>query len=327
MDETTGISKNTLNFIVSENNNGIRLDTYLSARLEISRSLLKKMFDDDLISINGQFEKKSYRVEKDDHILCRVPLPPVMDLEPRHVDFEVIYEEEEWLLINKPSNLSVHPAAGQRMTTLVHGLLHRYPELHDTGEEYRPGIVHRLDRFTSGLLLVAKTNRVHKNLTAQFADRTIKKEYFAVVEGIIEYDENLVSEPIARHSKQRERMAVTPSGKESETFIVVDTRFNKHTSVNCFPKTGRRHQIRVHLEHLGHVIVGDNTYGAKVPVTLSSLQGHLSSKNEETIIPRLCLHARRLQFKDPLTDEERYFECDIPKDIQRLLDTLHNHDM
>jgi len=316
--------KNTLTFTVSEEDTGTRLDGYLSPRLEISRSHLKKMFDKELILVNEVCEKKSYRLETNDHIVCEVTAAPQVDLEPREVDFEVLFEEEEWLLINKPANLSVHPAAGQNMTTLVHGLLFRYPEFHREEGDLRPGIVHRLDRFTSGLLLVAKTNRAHRHLTAQFADRTVKKQYFAITEGIIEYDENLVNAPISRHNKQRERMMVNEEGKNAETLVVVQKRFDRYTSVNCYPKTGRRHQIRVHLDHLGHPIAGDAVYGARVPVTHSSLIGRPSTASEETIIPRLSLHAQTLDFIDPITEEPRHFECAIPEDIKILLAALED---
>lgn len=322
MESSSGRSEETLSFTIASEEVGTRLDSYLSTRLDISRSHLKKMFDSELIWVNSHFEKKSYRLENNDTVVCKVTSAPQVDLEPREVDFEVLHEEEEWLLINKPSDLSVHPAPGQNMTTLVHGLLHRYPEFHREEGDLRPGIVHRLDRFTSGLLLVAKTNKAHKNLTSQFADRTVKKEYFAITDGVIEYDENLIKAPITRHNKQRERMMTNDSGKNAETLVVVEKRFKRHTAVNCFPKTGRRHQIRVHLNHLGHPIVGDGSYGAKVPVTYSSLIGRPPSSSEKTVIPRLCLHARSLDFLDPITSEPRHFSCKLPDDIQILLKAL-----
>lgn len=304
-------SDQTLTFLVDSTQEGGRLDTFLCDLTGQSRAQVQKHILKGLVRVNGEPEKKCRVLVDGDRVLLEPQAVELPDLEPRHVDFGILHEEEEFMVIDKPAGLSVHPAPGQRMTTLVHGLLHRSLTLSDSKDPWRPGIVHRLDRFTSGVLLVAKTARAHTALSKQFAEGLVNKEYWAVVEGLVEHDESLVNAPIARDKSRRERMAVVKSGKPAQTLFKVLKRFAKHTLLSAHPATGRRHQIRVHARHLGHPLVSDVVYSNRV-----------THPSIAAVMPRHALHALTLRFHHPLTGLPLDFSAPPPADFNALLTLL-----
>lgn len=276
-----------------------------------SRSQVQKLISRGLVRVNTVAEKKCRVLAAGDAVSLEAHEVELPDLEPREADFGVLHEDGEFLVVDKPAGLSVHPAPGQRMTTLVHGLLHRSITLSASGNPWRPGIVHRLDRFTSGLLLVAKTPRAHTALAAQFARGEVTKEYLAVMEGVVEHDESRVESPIARDRIHRERMAPSPAGKSALTFFRVLERFKRHTHVSAHPATGRRHQIRVHARLMGHPLVADAVYG----------QGPRPA-GPASVMTRQALHARSLRFLHPVTGAPLHFVSEIPPDFAALLGAL-----
>lgn len=314
----------SLTFTATGPDLGRRLDAVLAERLDVTRSQLLRAFDAELVTCNDEPARKGARLEEGDVISATLPTRPVLDLEPRPVDFTVIHEDEHLIVIDKPADLSVHPAEGQRMTTLVHGLLHRWPELSDSSGDHRPGIVHRLDRFTSGVLVVARDNRTHEALSRQFAERTVKKTYEALLDGRVEFDENLVDAPIARDPKARERMAVVEDGKEARTRIDVIRRYDRVTHVRCFPQQGRRHQIRVHCLSLGHRILCDVNYGGWRRLTPNTFQGRPPADDEPVWLDRLALHARHLELTHPVSGDRVVWSAPLPDDLSNLIRRLED---
>lgn len=304
-------SDQALTLSVDSSHEGERLDAFLCALTGQSRAQVQKHILRGLVRVNGLPEKKNRELEVGDSVTMEPQVAELPDLEPRHVDFGILHEEEEFLVIDKPAGLSVHPAPGQRMTTLVHGLLHKSLVLSATKDPWRPGIVHRLDRFTSGILLVAKTARAHTNLSKQFAEGLVEKEYHAVAEGVVEHDESLVTAPLGRDKSHREKMAVSVSGKPARTLFKVLRRYAKHTLLAAHPSTGRRHQIRVHAMHLGHPLVSDKVYSRRT-----------TAADVAAVMPRHALHARRLRFQHPLTGAVLDFSAQLPEDFQRLISLL-----
>jgi len=227
-----------------------------------------------------------------------VPEPEKSKLEAENIPLDIIYEDKDILVINKPRGLTVHPGAGNRSGTLVNALLHHCRDLSGIGGVERPGIVHRLDKDTSGILLVAKNDKAHQVLSAQFKDRTIQKTYLAIVKGNPKKDEGTIAEPIGRHPVNRKKMAVSHKGREAVTHYKVLKRFKEYSLVELKPKTGRTHQLRVHLAHIGHSILGDPVYG----------KGNAQ-----------LLHAYKIKFTHPRTEKELEFEAKLPDDMLKLI--------
>lgn len=307
---------------ITNNNRDQRIDTFLASNIrDLTRSRIQALIKNGFVEVNGYSPKTGYRLKKGD--LVRLVIPPARPclLEPEPVDFKPIYEDASLIVLNKPPGLVIHPAPGHPTGTLVHGLLQYCKDLSGIGGILRPGIIHRLDKDTSGLLVVAKNDRAHALLAKQFKSGTVKKRYIALVHGIINGDKGEIDLPIARHPKKRKEMSVLLSkGKESYTFWEKIEEFGTGFSLLCVtPKTGRTHQIRVHLSHVGHPIVGDPVYG----------YGHNWWKKHSPLkidrmpqIKRQMLHAETLGFVHPDTDNYCAFKAPPPDDMGYVLKIL-----
>lgn len=286
---------------------GIRLDVYCAQQVEeISRSRIAGLIRDGQLHVDGKTAKAGYKLTGVEEISLVILDPQPLELEPENIPLDVVYEDEDIIIINKPRGMVVHPAAGNQTGTLVQALLYHCPCLSGIGGTARPGIVHRIDKDTTGLLAVAKTDRAHQSLTAQLADRSMHRTYWALAEGIVRED-GQVNAPIDRHPVDRKRMAVVEGGRSALTYYHVQERFSQYTLLECNLATGRTHQIRVHLAHIGHPVVGDPVYGFKKQQF--SLQGQL-------------LHALRLQLLHPSTGEFMTFSAPLPEDFLHVLDVL-----
>ena len=292
---------------------GTRLDKFLVVRFPgYSRTLLQKICKEGHVRVNGKVIRPGRAIEEGDRVDVRLPQLTRAYAIPENIPLDVIHEDNALALINKPPNLTVHPGAGQRRGTLANALSYRFGEMSSVQGQLRPGIVHRLDKDTSGILLVAKDDLNHHFLARQFRDRTVKKEYRAICHGVVEFDSDLISLPLGPDRHRPTRMAVRHDiGRESETFYEVIERFDRYTYVCCRPRSGRTHQIRVHLAALGHPIVGDKLYCGK-------------GGDIEGMVRRQMLHARRITFRHPLTREMVTFEAPLAPDMQRLLDWLRS---
>lgn len=304
-------NENLQSIKVSSTDAGLRLDQFLVVQLQkrYSRSYLQYLIDQGNILVNGARVKRHTSVRAGDEI--GVILEKKEDrpwLTPEKIPLDIIYEDEEIVVVNKPSGMVVHPACGHYTGTLVHALLAHCGSLSQAGGQNRPGIVHRLDKETSGVILVAKTENAHYLLAEQFASRQVKKKYMAITRGRVVRQEGVIHLPIGRHSVNRKKMAVIAKGegrsREAETRYRVLERFKQATYLELEPTTGRTHQIRVHLSSLGHPILGDAVYGGNFPWLK---------------IHRLMLHAASLIFSHPVTDRQMLFEAPLPEDIRDIL--------
>jgi 23S rRNA pseudouridine1911/1915/1917 synthase len=288
---------------VQEEYKNLRLDVYLAnAMPEVpSRVFIKKMIDAGQVKVNGRLEKVKYKVAAGDHIEADIKEEDFApkDVPAEKMDLNIFYEDEDLVVINKPEGLTVHPASGSQSGTLVNGLMFHYQELSDVNGPVRPGIVHRLDRDTSGLILIAKTNVAHARLGRQFEKHTIIKRYVARVQGKVQFDQGLIKVPLERHKKYHDQRQVAKEGegKPAITLYQVLKRFPKSTLMALYPQTGRTHQLRVHMKHLGHPILGDDKYGLK------------------TSFPRLALHAQSIGFTHPITKAYVEFSCPTPQEF------------
>jgi 23S rRNA pseudouridine1911/1915/1917 synthase len=288
---------------VAPEHEGLRLDVYLTQVLPDipSRSFIKKVVDAGHVTLKKKPIKAGYKIEAGDEIDVVIPddLREPSEVVPEDIPLEIFYEDQDLIIINKPIGMVVHPAKGNYTGTLVNALVHHCQQLSDVNESFRPGIVHRLDEETSGLIIVAKHNIAHTKLAKQFARHEVQKKYVALVEGNVEFDERKIDEPLARHPKYREKRDVqyTDDAKEAVTFYRVIKRANNVTLVALFPKTGRTHQLRVHMAHIGHPILGDEKYGHKAT------------------FPRMALHAQSIGFKHPTTKEFIEFSSKIPQEF------------
>lgn len=291
-------------FQISEREPSIRLDHYLVSVFPkpISRSHIKKLIDNGNILINGAKVKVHHKVRTGEKIEVALEELPFLSLEPEDIPLDIIYEDDDIIVVNKPPGMATHPGPGITSGTLVNALLHHCKSL-STVNDARPGIVHRLDKDTSGIMVVAKNNFSHMELAKQFKERTVKKRYIALVRGILELDEGVVDLPIGRHPSLRQKMAVRyDSPKKAITEYKVLKRLKDFTMVELNLKTGRTHQIRVHMTYLGHPILGDKKYGAK------------------DRFPRQALHSYFLSFSHPRTGENLEFIAELPADIKNLVD-------
>jgi 23S rRNA pseudouridine1911/1915/1917 synthase len=300
--------------LVSSYSSPDRLDLYLIKRgVPLSRARIQKLIAEGLIRINGIPTKASFRVREGDQIEIRVPPPVPLELIPEEIPLDLLYEDECLLLVNKPAGMVVHPAPGHDQGTLVHALLHHCRDLPGIGGRERPGIVHRLDKDTSGVMVVAKTDLAHQRLSKQFKDHSIARRYLTLVSGIIRKKEGRIVLAIGRDRVDRKKISArTAHPRESETAFVVRERLKEATLLEVYPKTGRTHQIRVHMAHLGHPVLGDKVYGGK------------SSRKCEVPCDRQMLHAEVLGFVHPVSKEEMNFSAPIPPDMQSVLETLRS---
>ena len=310
---------------VAAETEGVRLDRFLGlAFQDYSRSFLQKAIKAGQVTVCGGTVKSRYLVKAGDAV--RVELPVLIEdhLDPEPMDLDVLYEDEHLLAVNKPPDLVVHPSRGHAHGTLANGLLHHCRErLSDANGPLRPGIVHRLDRDTSGVILCAKTNAAHTRLAEQFENRRVHKQYLAVVRGRMEYDSGEIALPIGRDRRMRERMRVQArGGRPALSRYYVEERFERFTRVRVEPRTGRTHQVRVHLAAQRHPVVADALYGGGEAAYASEIGGGTRREGERPLIARQALHAWRITFVHPATGEELSVEAPLPEDIESLLTAL-----
>lgn len=290
---------------------GERADSFLARTVEsLTRSAAQRLLEEGAVRKNGAPVKKNEKLTEGDTLILSLPEPEPVDILPQDIPLDVVYEDDDVIVVNKPVGMVVHPAAGHPDGTLVNALLHHCGDsLSGINGELRPGIVHRIDRDTSGLLIVAKNDFAHLGLAEQLQDHSLYREYEAICVGNLREDQGTVNAPIARHRTDRKRMAVDPEGREAVTHWTVLERLSGYAYIQCRLETGRTHQIRVHMAHIGHPILGDTVYGAKKPVP--GLQGQ-------------CLHAVGLRFLHPRTGELVELWCDLPEAFQTQLRKLEN---
>jgi 23S rRNA pseudouridine1911/1915/1917 synthase len=308
---------------------GTRLDQYLVAMFpDFSRSVVQKAIEAGAVTVNGTTAKASYKVRYDDHVRVELPEPTHPAPVPEDIPLEVLYEDDFLALINKPFDMVVHPAKGHWSGTLVNALQHRFAHLSNAGGDYRPGIVHRLDRDTSGVILVAKEEATHRELSMQFEKRKIFKEYVAITAGVLDRDSDYIEGRIGHHPHDRVKMAVTDDedeGKEACSFYEVIERFRGNTFCRISPRTGRTHQIRVHLASVGCPVLADKVYSGRDSLRLSDLVAGLAAEADEVLMPRQALHAARLRFLHPQRREVIEVEAPLPEDFQRTLAALRRY--
>ena len=293
----------------SEESKNQRLDAFLASSLDgLTRSQATRLIESGEVAVNGRAVSKSYKLAGGEDIAVTLPEPEPVEAVPQDIPLDVVYEDADVIVVNKPSGMVVHPAPGHPDGTLVNALLyHCAGTLSGVGGALRPGIVHRIDRDTSGLIIAAKNDAAHQYLSAQLADHTLARTYECIVVGALREDRGTVNAPIARHPTDRKRMAVVAGGREAVTHWEVIARYPGYTHVRCRLETGRTHQIRVHMAYIGHPILGDTVYGAQKEVP--GLTGQ-------------CLHAVGLRFLHPRTHEVMELSCPLPDEFTRMLQKI-----
>lgn len=303
-----------------------RIDRYLASRLpDYSRTFLQKLVKEGAVLVNGRTVKSSYDIQKGDFISVRVPVLEESKIVPEDIPIDIVYEDDYLMLINKPYDMVVHPAGRHHCGTVVNALAFHCQNLSQVNGPLKAGIVHRLDRDTSGIMLTIKSDAVHSQIAMQFEKRSVRKEYLAVVEGELMFDSDEISLPIARHIIDSQKMAVRHDiGKEAVSIYEVVERFRGYTLVKVMPKTGRTHQIRVHMRAIGHPVVADFMYSSQESCYLSDLLQKKREEGELPIIDRQALHAHRIEFFHPIHNKKMEFEVDLPDDISALVNTLRD---
>lgn len=296
-------------FVVEIEQVGKRLDLFvISVIKDLSRMNAKRLIEDGNVQVNSKNSKVSYKVQNGDIIEIHIPEAKQLDLKAQEIPIEVVYEDSDIIVVNKPKGLVVHPANGNWYGTLVNAIMAICKDsLSGIGGEVRPGIVHRLDKDTSGLLIIAKNDKAHINMSNEIKNRKVKKVYIALVRGIVAENEATINMPIGRSNKDRKKMAVVKNGKEAITHFKVIKRFDKYTLLEVKIDTGRTHQIRVHLSEIGHPVVGDEIYS--------------NGKNEFGVHGQL-LHAKSLDFKHPITGKDMHLEAELPEEFKNVLKKL-----
>lgn len=280
-----------------------RIDVFLSDNTVLSRTKAKKHIKNGDVKVNGSVVKPSYRLRAGDVVEYKIEKDSKITVIPKNLDLDIVYEDESIIVVNKDAGLVTHPGAGSEENTLIGGVLFITDLKTSIGAPLRPGIVHRLDKDTSGIMVVAKTDRSYYDLVEQFKDRTVKKEYRAVVDGIVPNDRGEIKMPVGRHPTHRKEMHASPLAENhAHTIYEVIERYKNKTYLKAFPKTGRTHQIRVHFKFLGYPITGDETYGEK-----------------SDLIDRQALHSYRIIFTHPQTDEEMELKAKLPEDMKDLI--------
>ncbi len=298
----------------AENDIGKRLDVFVSERFSITRSFAQNLIDDGHVLVNLEVKSKNYRIRPGDCVEANIPEPTELSAEAEDIELDVVYEDEDIIVVNKPSGMVVHPAPGNETKTLVNALLyHCKGTLSGINGVIRPGIVHRIDKDTSGLLVVAKNDEAHVFLSSLLKEHGIKRVYHAIVTGHLKENEDTIDAPIARHPTNRKKMAVVAGGREAITHYKTIEEFSGFTYAKMELETGRTHQIRVHMSHIGHPIMGDTVYGGgKTPF----------EKAHKPLIDGQMLHAKELSFPHPRTKEIVRFECPLPENFEKILDIL-----
>ncbi len=321
-----------MEFDIQPVHSGQRLDAFLASRrdLGLSRSHVQKLIAEGLVTVDGEPAKASYRLEPGESVQVKVPFPEAAAAEPEDIPLDILYEDEHVIVINKPRGLVVHPAPGHSRGTLVNALLAHCGRLSGIGGVSRPGIVHRLDRDTSGVMAAAKSDLGHQSLAKQIKDRTAHRRYLALVHGDVALDEGTVETRIGRDPTDRKKMAVLrEGGREAVTHYRVLERFTDFTLVECALRTGRTHQIRVHMDHIGHPVAGDPVYGPHRPKRFRREMARTMALQAEEPYPQAvaalegqALHAYRLSFRHPVTGESLEFRAPMPPDMERAVTEL-----
>ncbi|MGQ2282930.1 RluA family pseudouridine synthase [Apilactobacillus kunkeei] len=299
--------KDTVTYTVTKGN--VRLDKSLTDNVnDLSRSRAKSLIEEGLVLVDGKKKKAKYDVKDGEVIQVSIPEPETMNVEPENIPIDIVYEDDDVIVVNKPQGMVVHPSPGHANHTLVNALLYHSP-LSTINGTYRPGIVHRIDKDTSGLLMVAKNNYSHESLSRQLKDKSNIREYIALVHGNIKENSGVINAPIGRSKKDRKKQAIVDDGKNAVTHFKVLERFGgEYTLVSCILETGRTHQIRVHMKYIGHQLAGDPLYGPK-----NTLKGNGQ-----------FLHAKKLGFVHPKTNEQMIFETPLPKIFEQTITKLRN---
>ncbi len=292
---------------VAEEQKNERIDKFVAGiNNEWSRTQVQQWIKDDVVTVNGKSVKGNYKVRENDEITVTIPEPEELDIQPEDMNLEIYYEDADVLVVNKPRGMVVHPAPGHTSGTLVNGLMHHCTDLSGINGVMRPGIVHRIDKDTSGLLMVAKNDMAHESLVNQLVAKTVTRRYKAIVHGVIPHDKGTIDAPIARDKKERQSMTVDENGKHAVTHFQVLERFKDFTLVECRLETGRTHQIRVHMKYIGYPLAGDPKYGPKKTLDMNGQ----------------ALHAGILGFDHPRTGEYIQFEAPIPEVFEDTLNVL-----
>jgi 23S rRNA pseudouridine1911/1915/1917 synthase len=344
-------SSDPIELTVEARAHGWRIDHYLSRLFpNYSRSLFQRAIETKTVLINGLSVKSSRRLRVNDRVSVRLPELPDSSLPAEDIPLEVLHEDDSLILLNKQAGMIVHPGKGNYGGTLAAALQFHFDQLSDVAGQFRPGIVHRLDRDTTGVIVIAKDNQVHSKLSKQFEERTVKKEYRAIVWGEAEFDSDYIETHVCVHPRVREKMQVcSPGGnaREATTFYETIERFPGFSYMRLLPRTGRTHQLRVHMQHIGHPIAADRVYGGRpvlkrtdvekgraggVNPLISSIEeststpesASTSGDSRKILISRQALHAFRLEFDHPQSGQRVAFEAPLPKDFQRSLDALRS---
>ncbi|TDT61828.1 RluA family pseudouridine synthase [Fonticella tunisiensis] len=300
------MSEKNFKFVVEEEDSGKRIDVYISEKLnDLSRSQVQKLINDEKIKLKNKKVKSNYKIKPGDEISVDIPEPVKLEVVPEDIDIEIMYEDDYIAVVNKPQGMVVHPAAGNNSGTLVNALLARCTSLSSINGVVRPGIVHRIDKDTSGVLVVAKNDEAHRSLSEQIKEHSVKRVYMALTEGIIKNDSGTISAAIGRHPVERKKMAVvTKNGRHAITHYKVLKRYKENTLIEARLETGRTHQIRVHMAYIGHPLVGDPVYGYK---------------KQKYKLKGQALHAAVLGFIHPATKEYMEFTAPLPEYFKELL--------
>ena len=293
-----------MNLVVKEETN-LRIDKYLASVTDYSRELISKMLNDEYILVNDKKVKGSYKVSVGDIINIKDGYVKEMDVKPKKMDLDIVFEDDYLMVINKPSGLVVHPGNGNYDNTLVNGLMYYTKNLSNVGEEFRPGIVHRLDKDTSGLMLVAKDNKCHELLADDFKNKRIHREYVALLDGVLPENSAIIDAPLARSKEDYQKIAVMAGGKRAVTHLEVIKKYKENTLVRLVLETGRTHQIRVHMAYIGYPVHNDPVYNKRKSDQFGQF-----------------LHSEYLSFIHPITKEKLSFRAKLPEYFQEFLDTL-----
>ena len=295
-----------MNEVIKVEEDGKRIDAYVAEKMDISRVNVQRLIEENKLLVNGKSVKPSYKVKLGDEISIEKEEPKEIEIKPENIPIPILYEDNDIIVVNKPKGMVVHPANGNWEGTLVNAIMAICKDsLSGIGGEIRPGIVHRLDKDTSGVIVIAKNDKAHINLSEQIKKHEVKKTYIAVVRGVVKENEATINMPIGRSEKDRKKMAVTKKGKEAITHFKVLKRFDDYTVLEVNIETGRTHQIRVHLSQIGYPLIGDTTYS--------------SGKNKWGIKGQ-ALHAKSLEFKHPITGKEMKLEAELPEYMKKIIE-------
>ncbi len=318
----------SIELVVEETEAGTRLDALLAQRLpEYSRTHLRKVIADDAVQVDGDCVKASTRLRSGQRILLELPELAAEGPQPEEMSLEILFEDDAIVVLNKPPGVVVHPSKGHWSGTLASGLQFHFDQLSSVGGPTRPGIVHRLDRDTSGVIVVAKTDQAHLKLSEQFSARTVEKEYAAIVSGRFDRERDWIDQPIGRHKQHREKMTIVSEkagGRASKTFYEVAEQFARYAVLRVHPKTGRTHQIRVHLASIGHPVLCDRLYSNRDSITRGEVEDSDSedANSAKVLLARQALHARAIKFDHPTGGQPLEFEAPLPDDMQLVLTSL-----